>query len=478
VTRLRELGFVAVVHAALFLALWLTAIVLYAVVVEGSAPATWIAVDALLIAGALAFVHLQRHVLGFTSLGDHRGWKLAAIAVTSLVAVLACQLVVTDWNMVALDETNYLLTLREERIIRDGLLPFNIRWLVPMFGGRWNILPVEDAAAIKAINFGAFVLTAFGLILLLVRLRVPLWIALSAPVFLLGSYFGVYGASNRLVLDPANYALFVLMFHTLLRREHWPLFALVLLVDGLNAEKAVYFMPVFVFATLLREGPPWTKRDLIAVGKTCLYALAPTALYFLVLSQYLSSSRLEANLCFENLHVMSFTSLGGAMTENVRSNNMQMLWFPFGPFTLYALLGFALYSPRWMKPVALLVIPIFIQALIACDTARMLAYSFIVYLPFGFLYLGHAFRELPRLVAVPLFVLAIVLVLVEHFLFPAAKTFDWTLSNPNAIKMILSACELVVVGAIVFTHLTFYRESASTSLIGKSAGGSGSGRLP
>ena len=74
-----------------------------------------------------------------------------------------------------------------------------------------------------------------------------------------------------------------------------------------------------------------------------------------------------------------------------------------------------------------------------------------------------------------LFAIAAVSDILDGYL---AKTFGWTLANPNAIKMILSACELVVVGAIVFTHLTFYRESASTSRLGNSAGGSGSGRLP
>lgn len=455
--RWRALGLGAAVHAALFLSLWLLSVVVYAVAIERAAQPAWVIADLALVAAGIAFVVVRRDALGFGALGAAKGWKLAGCALACLLAVLACQLVVTDWNMVALDESNYLRTLREERIIPDGLLPFNIRWLVPMLAGRWNLFPVADMAAIKAINFGAFVVTAFGLILLLVRLRVPLWLALAAPVFLLGSYLGVYGASNRLVLDPSNYALFVLMFHALLRREHWPYFAVILLVDALNAEKAVYFMPIFVMAMALHVGPPWTRRDLRALGKLALLCLGPTLLYLFVLSRYLSSSRLEANLCFENLHVMSFTSLGGKLTENVRSNGMQMLWFPFGPFTVYAVLGFTLYSARWMKPIVLLLIPIFIQALIACDTARMLAYAFIVYLPFGYLYLARAFTDLPRPAAIPLFALAVLLVIVEHFLFPAAQTFGWELHATNKIKMWLSASELVIVGAIVFTHLTFFR---------------------
>jgi hypothetical protein len=361
--------------------------------------------------------------------------------------------------MVSLDESQYLLTLREQRIIPDGLLPFNIRWLVPFFAGRWNFLPLNDMDAVKAINFGAFVIAAMALVLLLVRLRVPLWLAITAPVFLLCSYLGVYGASNRLVLDPANYALYALLFHTLLRRDHWPLFAAVLFVDALNAEKAVYWIPVFVLVTLFRCKLPWTKRDLLEVGKLSLYTLTPTLIYLAVLTLYLEASRLEANLCFENLHVMSFNSLGGKMTDNVRSNGFQMLWFPFGPFTIYALLGFAYESARSIKPIVLLLIPIFIQALVACDTNRMLAYAFIVYLPFGYLYLTRAFTELPKLLAATLLGLSIALAVVEYYLFPILKALDITVGGHRVqlIKMSLSAFEVLLVGGIIFVHVALFR---------------------
>ena len=447
----------AIVHAALFLAMWLASVLVFAIAFASHVEALWFAIDAVLVAAGVVIVYLRRDRLGFSALGERKGLKLALITIVGIGSVLLCWGAIRDWNKGALNESNYLRTLREERIIPDGLLPFNIRWLVPFFGGRWNVLHGADMDAIKAINFGAFVVTAIALVLLLIRLRVRPGIAIAAPAFLLSSYLGIYGASNRLVLDPANYALYVLLFHALLRREHWPYFSVILLVDAMNAEKAVYWIPVFVLSTLLHVGPPWTKRSLLDVATVSPNCLAPTVIYLLVLWIYLAPSRLEANLCFENLHHMSFSNLGGAITENVRSNNFQTLWMPFGPFTIFALLGFALESPRWMKPIALLVLPIFVQAVIACDTDRMLAYAFIVYVPFGYLYLSRVFRDLPRALAITAFTLLLVLTVGEHYLFPVAKQLQWHLPlHPNVFKMTLSALEIVLVGGLVFTHFTFY----------------------
>jgi hypothetical protein len=449
----------AVVHAALFLALWLASVLVYALVFAQQIEAPWFAVDAALVLLGAGVVYLRRDRLGFSVLGSRKGLKLALIVAVGMGSALACWVAIRDTNQVALDESNYLLTLREGRIIPDGLLPFNIRWLVPFFAGRWNVLPVADMDAIKAINFGAFVVANVGLILLLIRLRVRPSIAIWAPAFLLSSYFGIYGASNRLVLDPANYALWVLMFHALMRREHWPYFSVLLLVDALNAEKAVYWIPVFVFATLLHVGPPWTKRSLLAVVKTSLAGLAPTLIYLVALRMYLAPSRLEANLCFENIHHMSFSNLRGAITENVRGNNFQTLWMPFGPFTVFALLGFALDRRRWMKPIALLVLPIFVQSVIACDTDRMLAYAFIVYLPFGYLYLERVFRDVPRLFARIVFALLLVVAVAEHYVFPIANQLDFvTVLHPNVLKMAFSSLEIALVVGLVFVHFTFYAE--------------------
>jgi hypothetical protein len=306
--------------------------------------------------------------------------------------------------------------------------------------------------AVKAINFGAFIVTAFGLILLLVRLGVPLWLACTSPVFLMSSYLGIYGSHNRLVLDPSNYAFYVLMFHALLRRQDWPLFSAILLVDALNAEKAVYWIPVFVLVELIRT------RSLVETIKRSALTLGPAILYMGILWLCLTSSRLEANLCFENLHLMSFTNLGGKITPNVSENNFQTLWCPFGIFTIFALAGFILDERRHLKPVALLVIPIFIQALIACDTDRMLAYSFIVYLPFGFMYLVRAVSDFPRRLGIAYIVAFAAQTAVEHFYFPVLDLLNKRpFFRSDVTRMGLSAIEIALVGSFLFLHVTVYR---------------------
>lgn len=163
--------------------------------------------------------------------------------------------------------------MRAGHIIRDGVLPFNLRWLMPMLAGRWNILPVDDMDAVKALNFGGFAVTAAFLVLLVVRLRVPLGLALAAPVFLLCSYLGIYGAINRLVIDAFNYAMYVLLFHLVLRREHAVMFAAVLLVTACNSEKAICWIPVFALVAILRASR--ARRRAPGGGTRCIATRRP-----------------------------------------------------------------------------------------------------------------------------------------------------------------------------------------------------------
>jgi hypothetical protein len=473
---------VAAVHAALVLASWLFATLLYAVVVVRSRQLGWIAVDVLLIAACGWLVHRWPDVLGFRSLGDRRALKVLAIVVFGTACALLVQLVIRDRNGVWLDESNYLATVRAGHIIRVGRLPFNLRWLMPLMAGRWNILPVDDMEAVKALNFGAFAVTAAFLVLLLVRLRVPLSLALAAPVFLLCSYLGVYGARNRLVLDAFNYALYVILFHLAMRREHWVLFAAVLLIDACNAEKAIYWVPVYVLIALLRgapapEGParPWFALHRHPVVREVVLCCGPTVIYLIAIRLYLADSTTEWNLCFENIDVMSLSALGADITNNlVKANTFQSMWLPFGPFTVYALLGFPL-AERWMKPAALLLIPIFNQNLIACDGERMVAYSFIVYLPFGYLYLARAITDMPRALGRTLFGLAIALAILEHYLFPIASRLrsfslgELVRDNADLVKLLLSATELTLVGTILFVHFTFFADRIAPEAGGRRA---------
>ena len=426
-------------------------------------------VDAALIAACVWLIHARRDVLGFRSLSDRRGLKVLGIVLFGTACALIVQLVIRDRNGVWLDESNYLATVRTGHIIRVGRLPFNLRWLMPLMAGRWNFLPVDDMEAVKALNFGAFAVTAAFLVLLLVRLRVPLSLALAAPVFLFCSYLGVYGARNRLVLDAFNYALYVILFHLAMRREHWVMFAAVLLIDACNAEKAIYWVPVYILIALLRGAAapdgaarPWFALHRHPVVREVVLCCGPTVIYLIAIRLYLADSTTEWNLCFENIDVMSLSALGADISNNlVKANTFQSMWLPFGPFTVYALLGFPL-AERWMKPVALLLIPIFIQNLIACDGERMVAYSFIVYLPFGYLYLARAITDMPRALGRTLFGLAIALAILEHYLFPIASRLrsfplgGLVRDNADLVKMLLSATELTLVGTILFVHFTFF----------------------
>lgn len=465
-----RMALVAAVHAALILASWLFASLLYAIVVARAQQVAWIAIDGAVIAGCVWLVHARRDALGFRSLGDRRALKVLAIVAFGTACALIVQLAIRDRNGVWLDESRYLDTVRAGHIIRVGRLPFNLRWLVPFLAGRWNILPVDDMDAVKALNFGAFAVTAAFLVLLLVRLRVPLSLALAVPVFLLCSYFGVYGARNRLALDPFNYAMYVILFHLAIRREHWVLFAPVVLIDAFNAEKAVYWVPVYALIALLRGAPasgeariPLHRRPVVREIAACC---VPTIIYLAAIRWYLAESTTEWNLCFENIDVMSLSALGADISNPfVKPNTFQSMWLPFGPFTVYALLGFPL-AERWMKPVALLLIPIFVQNVIACDGDRMVAYTFIVYLPFGYLYLTRALTDLPRGLGRALFGLAIALAILEHYLFPmASRLRSFPLAalirdNAELVKMLLSATELAMVGALLFIHFTFFADNA------------------
>ena len=283
----------------------------------------------------------------------------------------------------------------------------------------------------------------------------------------------MYGARNRLVLDAFNYALYVILFHLAMRREHWVMFGAVVLIDACTAEKAVYWVPVYLLIALMR-GPAAGNAataggrprgiDRYPLVREIVLCVGPTVVYLIAIRLYLAESTTEWNLCFENIDVMSLSALGADIANPlVKGNTFQTMWLPFGPFTVYALLGFSL-APRWMKPVALLLIPIFIQNLIACDGERMVAYSFIVYLPFGYLYLARALGDMPRALGRTLFGMAIVLALLEHYLFPIASRLrafgaaELIRDHMDLLKMLLSASELTLVGAIVFVHFTFFAE--------------------
>ncbi len=472
-SRAREAALVAAVHAALFAAIWIAAVAVYALAFTGTRQPIWLAIDAVIVAACLGLVRARWHRVGFSSLGARKAVRIGVVAALALVCVALSQYAIADRNGVWLDETSYLVTLREGRIVRDGLFPFNLRWLEPFLAGPWNVLPLDDAEALKAINFGALVVTAVLLVLLLVRLGVPFGLALAAPVFLLCSYLGVYAARNRLVLDPFNYAMFAVLFHAVLRREHGWLFGLALLVAALNSEKAVYWIPVFGLVELARAEARGRRARIAAAARTARVC-GPAIAYLAAIRLYLLGSETVSGVFVENLHLMGFSWLrSGIANEVVKPNSFQILWFPFGAFTVYALLGFLL-APRAHKPVALLILPIMASVLVANDTQRMIAYAFIVYLPFGYLYLARALADLPPRPAAALLGLAIALALAQHYLLPILEglrdRYQLGIFGPKRLKLVLSAVELLLVTGLVFVHHTFYRPDPAAAPAAPPAG--------
>lgn len=454
-SELRRRALVAGVHVALLGAVWLTASALYAVVFAGGTRWAWLAIDAVLVAAAIAFVARQREHVGFRALGHQRLVAIAGTAAFALGCVAVSQAVIDDGMGVWLDESEYLATLREGRIRDDGLFPFNLRWLAPILAGPCNVLPVADADALKALNFGALVVTAMLVVLLLLRIGVRRSLALAAPVLLLSSYLGVYAAQNRLVIDPVNYALFAVLAHALLRRAHWPYFALALVVTACNSEKAVYWVPVLAALALGHAEARSLRRRLLVAARDVVVYCGPALAYLVAIRLYLAGSPSETQVFAGKLRIMAFTALGSRTLET--GETFPQLWFPFGAFTVYALLGLR-DAVRPIQLLVLLLVPILASTLVATDTERMVAYAFIVYLPLGLVYLTRAYAELPLAFARALLVATIALAIAQHYLLPVARALgDNVLAgNPARVRLALAAIELVVVGATVVVHQTVY----------------------
>lgn len=448
------------VHATLWFAVALAAALVYGALVSRPAPPLqprWLAVDLALLVAAAALIYRLRAHLGFSALDDARLAKLPALALLAalaIAAVAASQLLLPDRNGIWLDESQYLETLRRGELIRHGVAPFSVRWLVPFLAGRWNLLPFDDAVALKAINFAALAVTAFTLSLLVVRLRVALWLAALVPCFLLSSYLGTYAAGNRLVIDAFNYAMSALLFHALLRPEHRRWFAALLLVASFNSEKAIAWIPIYFAVSLLRAPRPWRLAGLGRLLLETLRVAAPALVYLVAIYLYAAPARSELATCGANLHLLSFTSLHVTVRGScAEATTFQKLWLPFGPFTVYALLAFVRPPDhaRWLQAIPLLLVPVFLQVLAATDTERMVAYSFIVYLPLGFLYLQRALASLPPRLAPAYAALLAALAVAEQYLVPTVRAHHLGLPV-NVLRMSMSALEVVLVCGLLFFH--------------------------
>lgn len=437
--RLRFLGG----HVARLATIWLAGIVVYALVFVRPLEPVWLAIDLAILA---AFAPLVRRT-------PRDVWWCAAIA---LACTLISQLVIPDRNGVWADESAYLATLREGRILVDGVSPFNLRWLEPFLAGPLNIFPASDANALKAVNFGALVVTGAYLAWLMLRVGVARRIALAAPAFLLASYLGVYASTNRLVLDPFNYAVYAVVAHALVRRDHARYLSWILLAGAFNSEKIVYWIPVVLAAELLGGA------RLVSALKTTLRCALPAGLYLAVMVAITRGAAAEQQPTFvEQLYRMAFSPLPITIHDDVAAaTTMQMLWFPFGAFTIFALLALP-HADRRLRALAMLIVPVLAQTVIATDTQRMTAYAFIVYLPLGAVYLSRALAALPRRAAALLYGALVATVVAERFLLPACRVLrehgvpvvKVVLHAAPVLQPALAAAEIALVLVLVYWHL-------------------------
>ena len=446
-------------HAALVLAIALGAAVTYTLAFGTGLRPGWIAADAVLLALCGLALHRWRADLGFSSLGRHRGRRLALLAAVALGVTLLSHWIVPHRAGLWLDETQYLEMARRGELVRHGVAPFSVRWLVPFLAGRWNVLPVDEAGALAALSFAGLVVSGVFVGLLLVRLRVRFALALTAPLVLACSYLGEYAAFNRALIDPFNYAMFALLLHCLLRREHLGWFAALLLLAAFNSEKAILWIPLVPLMLLAQEPGRWTRARWRAALGLAARACAPALLYTVAIQLYAAPARAELSPCLPLLHHLSFSALHPSLTGScAEGGSFQTLWFPFGAFTVFALLGLVRCEPR-LRPLALLLVAVFLQTLAATDTERMLAYSFIVYLPLGYVYLERAAAELPGRLARGLLIGFFLLLPLMHYGVPTIQRLNeamttYRLAIPTrALRMAFSALEVVLVGALIYLHV-------------------------
>lgn len=445
---------VVALHVALAVAIWLAGTLVYVAKFIGFAQPAWFAIDAVVAAGCFGVAMWRWNDLGIRVVSRV---QLVALVLLSVICVEQIMALVHDLHWMAMDETQYLATLREGTLRTHAFMPFNMRWLMPILAGPLNVIPANDEAALASLNAGALVVTSVYLALLVRRLGVRLSLAFIAPIILFSSFLGEFAGMDRLVLDPFNYAFGVLIFHAFLRREHARLLAVLLVIAGFNSEKTLYWIPVLGLAERFRGA---------SIKDAVVYMLkvgGPFLVYLAALMFLLRHSTAPDNHSYvQHLHQMSPTWLDVQITKwPVPQKKFQFYWFPFGGFTVYALLGLRV-AEKWLCAVALMLLPIYFQVMVAYDTERMVAYAYIVYLPFGFLLLEHAFRSFPRWLPYVLTVLLVALAfsqrwLVYYEIIPA-------MAPPSRlVKLVISTTEILLVASIAYLHLVVFRDQPPPS---------------
>lgn len=455
--KLRVLG----LHIALALALWFLGTLVYVGAFLGFRQPFWFSIDAAIVVACFGLVMWRWEELGIRVVT-----RLQLVAIIALTTYCSYKIlaIVPDAQWRSIDETQYLATLQAGTLRTDAPLPFSLRLLLPLLAGRFNMIPANGHHALAALNLGGMVITGVYLTLLVRRLGARYSLAIITPIILLSSFLGEFTGIDRLVVDPLNYAFYVLIFHAFLRREHGRVLMVLLVIAGVATEKTLYWIPVIGFAELFRRARPWSFAD-IKASAIYMFKIGGPYLVYLAVTLFLvrHASAPENKSYIQHLHQMSPTWMWIPITKTpVAVARFQIYWFPFGGFTIYALLALRL-APKWLTTVALMLLPIFVQTLFAWDTERMMAYAFIIYIPLGMIFLEHAFASFPRWLPPILTVLLAALAFSQrwlvylHLIPPEAPPARF-------VRLVISTTEILLIATICYLALVVFRDDAAPSV--------------
>jgi hypothetical protein len=362
---------------------------------------------------------------------DFKGF-LEQISKTILTKALplALTIVVLDWifhlrppGEFAEYEINKVDEYYYVRMMLNGIfsvdkVPYSFRWLTPLLTGSLNILPVQGLSAFTVFNFACLVTTAIVLIQTLQELKVNKLFSLLVPIFLFDAFLGRYAAHDHYLTDPATYMFFAIYLWCLIDPKRYIHLSWLLVLGVLNSEKCVYWLPIVSLMLMNQHG---FKKGILE----SLSIIGPAILVFFIPRIFLGNG-LVANLTPlehspSNLHLLIDLPLSKA-------------YFPFSFLTIFFVMGFN-RLPVVLKVSSLILLPVYSQLSIAGfhgDDNRMIAYTFIIYIPASLYYIQKLFEPVPYNLGV--FVM-IPLLLIAHF--------DYRFTLPICFLVLLTGTEIV-----------------------------------
>lgn len=322
-----------------------------------------------------------------------------------------------DYATKHVDEYEYV-NMMLNGILASNSIPHRFRWLTPFLTGTFNILPVEGLPTFTVFNFACLITTAVVLIKILQELEVNQFLSLLVPVFLFNAFLGRYAAKNHYLTDPASYMFFSIFLWCLLDPKRYAYLGWLLPLGVLNSEKCVYWLPIIAFFVIKEYGlKKGTAKALLLLGPAVLVFFIP---------RLLLGQGLVANLTPPE-HSPSNLSL-------LLSLPFTYVYFPFGFLTIFFVMGFN-RLPFVLKISSFILIPVYAQLAIAGfagDDNRMLAYTFIIYIPAALFYVQKLFERVPYelgvLMTIPLLLLAY---------------FDYRFTLPICFLILLTGTEII-----------------------------------